>query len=74
MQNKTTFRGLGYTLHLLQPHANGSPAACGSTDAVLSVRLQDTERIPASVLCPQCRVIVAGASSPGPGESSTLAA
>ena len=74
MQNKTTFRGLGYTLHLLQPHANGSPAACGSTDAVLSVRLEDTDRIPASVLCPRCRLIVSGVGRQALGESSILAA
>jgi len=55
MQAQTTFRGFGYTLHILEPQSNGSPAACGCYDAVINVRAEDIDNIPMSAICMECR-------------------
>src|SRR4051812_47303405 len=70
MKGKTTFRGL-YVVHLSPPNPNGTPAACGCPDAVLTVVLEESRHVPDQAICSRCRYVVTVENAKNPSTEAT---
>ena len=59
MLKRTTFRGMGYPIHVTAADTDGGATICRCSDVVLAIPQADTSKLPQSVLCPSCRRLLA---------------
>ena len=66
-QTRTTYRGLGYPVHVLDPQ-DGCQPTCKCSVVVHAVRVEDALSVPISVLCPECRKLLGRRNKEGGSE------